>query len=404
MVTAARASTTLARTSVITVALCSCVAVAEGFDIQAIGVAAPRLAPELGLSSELLGWVFAIGNIGLVVGASGGGWLADKIGRKPVFMAAVMLFGVFTAATAIASTFATLFAVRFLAGVNLGAAFPIMMAVATEVSAPEKRTQTATTMFCGMPLGGALAALLIQALAGHDWRVLFYVGGAVPVLLTVLLYWYMPETLQLHSGDERRGPRAWTTLFGGGRAKATVLLWIVFLPTLLILYLILNWLPTLVVGKGMDRAVAPLASLTFNLASVAGALLIGRLVDRFDLRWPLTAAYAGLAISLLALSGSATTAEILVLSGAAGFFVLGANFAMYGIAPTYYSAETRGTGSGAAIAFGRIGSISGPLLAGLLLGSGTSAGGVVANLIPMAVIAGLAVFALSYCRRPYARA
>src|SRR5262245_15639966 len=111
MATAAHASTTLARTSVMTVALCSCVAVAEGFDIQAIGVAAPRLAPELGLTSEMLGWVFAIGNIGLVVGASGGGWLADRIGRKPVFMAAVLLFGVFTAATALCATFATLFAV-----------------------------------------------------------------------------------------------------------------------------------------------------------------------------------------------------------------------------------------------------------------------------------------------------
>ena len=77
---------------------------------------------------------------------------------------------------------------RFLAGLNFGAAFPIMMAVATEVSVAEKRTQTATTIFCGMPIGGAGAALLIQAFAGLDWRLLFYVGGMVPILLTVLLY------------------------------------------------------------------------------------------------------------------------------------------------------------------------------------------------------------------------
>src|SRR5262245_56790879 len=225
MVTSARAATTTGSASVITVALCSCVAVAEGFDIQAIGVAAPRLVPELGLSSEMLGWVFAIGNIGLVFGASAGGWLADRIGRKPVFMAAVLLFGFFTLATAASATFATLLAVRFLAGVNLGAAFPIMMAVAIEVSAPERRTQTATTMFCGMPLGGALSALLIQALAGHDWRVLFYVGGAVPMLLTFLLYRYMPETLQRREAGHRDGQSTWTILFGGGRAPATLLLW-----------------------------------------------------------------------------------------------------------------------------------------------------------------------------------
>ena len=395
------ASNTITRSAAVTVALCFCVAIAEGFDIQAIGVAAPRLGPELGLSAEALGWVFAIGNIGLVIGASVGGWLADRIGRKPVFVGAVLLFGVFTLATAISSTFATLFAVRFLAGLHFGAAFPIMMAVATEVSTAEKRTQTATAMFCGMPLGGGVSALLTQAFAGLDWRLLFYVGGAVPILLTILLYQWMPETLQRDARGQRGRESAWQTLFSGGRAPATLLLWVVFLPTLLILYLILNWLPTLVAAKGVGRAAAPLASLSFNFASVAGALLIGWLVDRFDLRWPLTVAYAGLAIALVALSGSDTLAQMLVLSGAAGFFVLGANFALYGLAPTYYSPETRGTGSGASIAVGRVGSIAGPLLAGLLLGGGISASGVVAYLVPMAVVAGAGAFALSFCRRPY---
>jgi MFS transporter, AAHS family, 3-hydroxyphenylpropionic acid transporter len=392
---------TITRSTPAIVALCFCVAIAEGFDIQAIGVAAPRLGPELGLSAAALGWVFAIGNIGLVIGASIGGWLADRIGRKPVFIAAVLLFGVFTLATAISSTFASLFAVRFLAGLHLGAAFPIMMAVATEVSTAEKRTQTATAMFCGMPLGGAASAFLTQAFAGLDWRVLFYVGGVVPIVLTVLLYWWMPETLRREGRGERVGQSAWQTLFGGGRAPATMLLWTAFLPTLLILYLILNWLPTLVAAKGVGRAAAPLASLSFNLASVAGALLIGWLVDRFTLRWPLTVAYAGLAIALVALSRSDTLAQMLVLSAAAGFCVLGANFALYGLAPTYYSAETRGTGSGASIAVGRVGSIAGPLLAGLLLGGGVSASGVVAYLVPLAVVGGAGVFALSFCRRPY---
>ena len=93
---------TITRSSALTVAVCFCVAIAEGFDIQAIGVAAPRLAPELGLSAEALGWIFAIGNFGLVLGASVGGWLADRLGRRPVFVGAVLLFGVFTFATAAA--------------------------------------------------------------------------------------------------------------------------------------------------------------------------------------------------------------------------------------------------------------------------------------------------------------
>src|SRR5690606_27305556 len=98
----------VARRPAITVALCFLVAVIEGFDIQAIGVAAPRLAPEFGLSPGELGWIFSISNIGLVIGASFGGWFADRVGRKPVFIAAVLIFGVFTLLTTVTSTFALL--------------------------------------------------------------------------------------------------------------------------------------------------------------------------------------------------------------------------------------------------------------------------------------------------------
>src|SRR5688500_14257430 len=80
----------------VTVGLCLLCSVLEGFDIQAMGVAAPRLVPEFGLSPGQMGWVFSISNIGLVIGAAFGGWLADRVGRKPVFIGAVAIFGLFT--------------------------------------------------------------------------------------------------------------------------------------------------------------------------------------------------------------------------------------------------------------------------------------------------------------------
>jgi AAHS family 3-hydroxyphenylpropionic acid transporter len=392
-------SEAVARSPGITIALCFLVAVVEGFDIQAIGVAAPRLAPQFGLTPGEMGWIFAISNIGLVIGASFGGWFADRVGRKPVFIAAVLIFGVFTLLTTLTSTFALLFAVRFCAGLGFGAALPNMMAVAAEISAPDKRAVTAAAMFCGMPLGGGTSALLTQVLPpDFDWRVLFIVGGAFPLLLAPALHFLMTETLQ--RGEARKARvNVWHALFGDGRASATLLLWLAFFPTLLILYLILNWLPTLVVAKGIGTAIAPQASLLFNFGSVAGALLCGWLVDRFDARWPLTIAYAGLIASLFALSQASTMSIIVVLSGAVGFFLLGANYALYGVAPQYYPIHVRGTGSGASVAVGRVGSIVGPLLAGVLLGSGIGASGVVAYLIPVAVVAGVAVFWLSLLRR-----
>jgi AAHS family 3-hydroxyphenylpropionic acid transporter len=386
-----------------TIALCLLVAVVEGFDIQAIGVAAPRLVPEFGLSPGQLSWVFAVSNIGLVLGASFGGWLADRIGRKPVFIGAVVAFGAFTLLVTMVSTFEMLFLARFCAGLGFGAALPNMMAVASEVSPPDKRAFTATVMFCGMPLGGGSSALLTQVLPpDFDWRVLFVVGGVFPLLLGPALYVFMQETLKPSTAEEKRERKnVLVALFGEGRAPATLLLWIAVLPTLLILYLILNWLPMLVVDKGMDRVIAPQASLAFNFASAVGALLFGRMVDRFDARWPLTIAYAGLIVSLFWLSAATSTGSILLLSGAAGFFLLGANYALYGVAPAYYPIQVRGTGSGASIAVGRVGSILGPLLAGLLLQGGTSASGVVAYLIPVAAVAGVAVFVLSFLRREH---
>jgi AAHS family 3-hydroxyphenylpropionic acid transporter len=385
--------------SAITVLLCMLVAVVEGFDIQAIGIAAPRLAPELGLSAGALGWIFSFGNVGFVVGAGIGGWLADRLGRKPVFVGAVFMFGLFTLATTMTATFLPLFTVRFLAGMNFGAALPIMMAVAAEVTRPQRRALTAAMMFCGLPIGGALSALLTQTFpADFGWRVLFYIGGAIPIALVPALVALLPETLKPGAREVGQRIGAWEALFGGGRAPATLLLWATFLPTLIILYLILNWLPTLVAALGIDAAIAPQASLAFNLGSIAGALLLGNLVDRYGARWPLTLAYLGLVISLVALSRSDGMTAILVLSAAAGFFLLGANFALYGVAPAFYEAGIRGTGSGASIAVGRVGAIAGPALAGVLLTSGISASGVVAYMIPVAAVAGIAVFALSFCR------
>ncbi len=131
----------------ITVALCFLVAVVEGFDIQAMGVAAPKLAPQFGFDPKQMGWIFAISNIGLVIGASLGGWLADRVGRKPVFIGAVLAFGIFTLLTSLVGTFEALFAVRFCAGLGFGAALPNMMALAAEVSVPEKRASTAAVIF-----------------------------------------------------------------------------------------------------------------------------------------------------------------------------------------------------------------------------------------------------------------
>ena len=381
------------------IGLCFAVAVLEGFDIQAIGVAAPKLAPEFGLTPGQLVWVFSFSYMVLVIGASLGGWLADRFGRRPVLIASVLTFGAFTLLTALSGAFSTLFLTRLLAGLGFGAALPNMMAVAAEISKPDKRAITAAAMFCGMPIGGGAAALTTQLLPGFDWRIIFFIGGLLPLVVAGALYAFMQETLRSEQRSAQEAVPVLKALFGEGRAAPTALLWLTFLPTLLMLYLFLNWLPMLATANGLDRAVAPQASLAFNFASVPGALLLGYLVDRYGARWPLAGAYAALIVVLLALGVASELGSILVLSGAAGFLLMGANFALYGVAATYYPANVRGTGSGASIAVGRIGSISGPLLAGLLLSGGLSAANVVHYMAPVAATACIAIFLLGFFRR-----
>jgi MFS transporter, AAHS family, 3-hydroxyphenylpropionic acid transporter len=395
-------ATTTARTPNVnvTVALCLLCAVLEGFDIQAMGVAAPRLAPEFGLSPGQMGWVFSISNIGLVIGAALGGWLADRIGRKPVFIAAVATFGVFTLGVALANSFTMLFVLRFMAGLGFGGALPNMMAMATELSAPGKRAQTAAIMFCGMPIGGGFSAVVTQVLPPDmGWRSLFVVGGVLPTLLVPVLWLYMTETLRPGEHQVVKRHSTWHILFGEGRAWPSVLLWSAFLPTVLILYLILNWLPSLVVAKGFARSVAPQSAVAFNFVSVVGAILFARLVDRFGTRTPLVAAYVGLIATLVALGAATNLGVIVLLSGVVGFFLLGANYALYGVAGSYYPLEMRGTGSGASVAMSRVGSIIGPMLGGLLLGGGATATNVVQYMAPFAAVAGIAVVILSFFPR-----
>ena len=380
-----------------TILLCLGVMVLEGFDIQVLGVAMPRLAPELGLTPSDKGWVMGISSFGLVFGSPIGGWLADRYGRKRVLLWAVASFALATLATSQVHGFQSLLLARFAAGLGFGAAFPNMMAIAAEVSPPGKRIFTTSAMFCGMPFGGGTSALLTQLLPpDFDWRILFVIGGVLPLVLWPLLKAFLQETLPVHEAPPPVRMPVAKVVFGGGRAWPSLLLWLGFLPTMLVLYLILNWLPTLVEAKGFSKIVAPQASLAFNYASVVGALVLGALVDRVGPRWAMSLAYVAVIAGAHALGAATQMSSVLWISGLIGFFLMGANYALYGVAASHYPAIIRGTGSGVAVGVGRFGSVIGPLVPGLLLQAGMTANDVIFLMVPAAAVAGLAVFAVSF--------
>ena len=367
--------------------VCLLAAMIEGFDIQSMGVAAPRMLPALHLTPGQAGWAFSASLIGLMVGASFGGAIADRIGRRPVLTASVAAFGVFSLVTALATGFAPLLAVRFLTGLGLGGAMPMLIALASERASPARKATMVALIAGGMPLGGAMAGLVARTpMALDDWRTIFLVGGLVPLVVAPLLYWVLPAG-RPDRADHRPGDAA-RALFGAGRWPATACLWVSYALVALTLHLLLNWLPTLLVARGLPPTFAFLVSALFNLGGTTGGLAFGAVVDRTGARWPLLAGFAGLALALVLLAGADGEAAIAILAFTAGFLLMGGQFTLYGLTPPYYPAAVRATGVGAAVAAGRVGSILGPLAAAELIGGGASGAAVVGALVPVVVVAG----------------
>ncbi|CAG2320030.1 MULTISPECIES: 3-(3-hydroxy-phenyl)propionate transporter MhpT [Burkholderia] len=386
-----------------TLALCFAIALLEGLDLQSVGVAAPRMAREFGLSVSQMGIAFSAGTFGLLPGAMLGGRLADRIGRKRVLIASVVLFGLLSIATAQVSTFAMLVVVRVLTGIGLGGAMPNLIALSSEAVEPRSRSSAVATMYCGIPFGGVIASVIGVLLAGDtEWRHIFYVGGVGPLLLVPLLVWCLPESRAYLdvAGTQASRTSVGKTLFGDGRTTSTVALWVSYFCTLIVLYFLLNWLPSLMASRGLDRAHVGLVQIAFNVGAGLGALGIGAALDRMRASRVVGGMYVGIVLSLAALAAAPGFASLAAAAFAAGMFVVGGQSVLYALAAIYYPTAMRGTGVGAAVAVGRLGSVVGPLAAATLLAAGRSAPVVIGASIPVTLVAAFAAFVL--IRRPQA--
>lgn len=371
-----------------TILLCFIVAILEGLDLQAVGVVAPAMAATFQLDSAALGWVFSAGLIGLLPGAVFGGWLADRFGRKRVLIGAVILFGLFSLLTAYSASYEQLLAARLFTGLGMGAALPILIALSSEVASAGLRNIAVSLTYCGVPLGGAIAALIGLFSVSGDWRLVFYVGGVAPLLIAVLLMLCLPDS-RAYRGQALPLRDTSQALLGQGRGFATLLLWCSCFCTLTILYMLLNWLPTLLIERGLSRLDSSVIQVLFNIGGVVGTLLVGRLMDKGRALLAVLLAYLGMFIALAAL-GLVEQLQGLYLAGMlAGACAVGGQLILYALAPRIYPAQVRATGVGAAVAVGRLGSMGGPLLAGKLLAAGAGVSGLLLAVSPLVAIAAM---------------
>lgn len=384
---------------ILTIFLCFWVAFFEGFDLQAPGIAAKGIALTFGLDQVQMGYVFSLGVFGMLFGAFFGGRIADYMGQKKVLMLSIAIFGVFMSITALAPTVEVLYAARFITGLGLGAAMPTMISVVGDEATEKNRGKLNSLMYCGLPVGAIFVASLAILLPEIKWQTLFLIGGLTPLLLIPFMAIILkdkPKAVTLNHTATETVPNMSQVLFKDQQYKKTLPLWMGFFFTLMINYILISWLPNLLMEQGLEKQQAFMVMLVFQVGAVIGTLGLGYLLDRLKL-WQLAAIiYSGLFIAL-SLLFTTTYIPMLIIAGVmGGIFSTGGQSILYGISPIFYSGTGKVTGVGSAISLGRLGAMTGPLLTGKILALGVGTTGILVASLPAVIISAIAVATLSH--------
>lgn len=383
----------------LTVFLCFWVAFFEGFDLQAPGIAAKGIAATFGLDQVQMGYVFSLGVFGMLFGAFFGGRVADYLGQKKVLMLSIAIFGVFFSISAVAPNVEILYLARFFTGLGLGAAMPTMISVVGDEATEANRGKLNSLMYCGLPVGAIFVAGLAIYFKDIPWQTLFLIGGITPLVLIPFMAFILKDkpkpAVLSEQTDTASVPAMTEVLFQQQKFKQTLPLWVSFFFTLMVNYIVISWLPNLLMEQGLEKQQAFLVMLVFQVGAVIGTLGFGYLLDRLKL-WQMAAIiYTGLFIAIILLFTSKVATVLIIAGVLGGIFSTGGQSILYGISPIFYSGSGKVTGVGSAISLGRLGAMTGPLLTGKILALGLGTTGILLASAPGIVLSAIAVTSLS---------
>lgn len=378
-------------------ALCGLATLLDGYDIQALGLAVPAMAVAFQVDVTTFAAAFSASLAGMAAGALAMAPLGDRVGRKTMIMLALIVVGVMTGAVMTSTTVLELAGWRFAAGIGMGAIIPLAVTIAAE-SAPQASRTTIVTLIASCAGVGSFAAGFLAPTMEHHfgWRGIFALGALLPIATALAFgFWnsYLPKAPT--GFIVQRPVRGLSGILNPVYRFRTLLIWAIFLTSLLATYSLISWLPTLLGNAGWARGEAQQAAGFLALGSIMGGMLLAVCVDRGGPVRGLMTGFVAAATALGALgllpTDRSTWIVLLVIIGAGA---IGSQLALGSLAASFYPAELRATGLGWASGLGRVGSIAGPLLLALMIHARLPTSVVIASLALPLVFCALCVAAL----------
>ena len=348
----------------------------DALDVGLLAFVLAALQAAWWLSRAEMGWLGAVNSIGMAVGAVAFGLMADRVGRKRVFIATLLLFAAASGLSALCVSLAALMALRFFIGMGLGGELPVAATYVAERVPAHERGRVVVLLESFWAAGWLLAALIayfVMPLFAADmgWRVALLLG-ALPAFYALYLRRKLPADAPAGAAQRLPWLRRLAALWSAPHRRATLMLWVLWFTVVLSYYGMFLWLPSVMVSKGFELIQSFEYVLLMTLAQLPGYFSAAWLIERMGRKFVLVGYLMGTAGSAWAFGNAGYDATLLFSGAMLSFFNLGAWGALYAYTPENYPAAIRASGAGAAAAVGRMGGVLGPLAIPVLGGWGWS--------------------------------